>query len=143
MSNSRDDSFEVLDHPADILLRIRGKSLRELFANAAVAMCSMMVEIDTVAPRTEVRIQATGDDLADTFVRWLGEVLYLAETEHMFFREFEMDEVSQAGASGRARGEQIDLARHRPDAEIKAVTYHGAIVEESGDGWVAEVLLDV
>ena len=33
--------------------------------------------------------------------------------------------------------------RHELDMEIKAITYHGLKVERDGDGWLAEVIVDI
>ena len=37
----------------------------------------------------------------------------------------------------------VDPARHEFDMEIKAITYHGLKVERDGDGWLAEVIVDL
>ena len=42
-----------------------------------------------------------------------------------------------------ARGEPVDPERHELDMEIKAITYHGLKVERDGDGWLAEVIVDL
>ena len=42
-----------------------------------------------------------------------------------------------------ARGEPIDPERHELDMEVKAITYHGLKVERDGDGWLAEVIVDL
>ena len=43
------------------------------------------------------------------------------------------------GLSGTAWGEPLDPARHALDHEVKAITYHGLRVEQTADGWLAEV----
>jgi SHS2 domain-containing protein len=51
--------------------------------------------------------------------------------------------LSDAGVQAIVRGERFDSARHRLEHELKAITYHGLKVEQTGDGWVAEVVLDI
>jgi SHS2 domain-containing protein len=52
-------------------------------------------------------------------------------------------EVSPQRLKVLLRGEPFDPARHRILKEIKAVTYHQASVEKTGDVWVARVIFDV
>ena len=42
-----------------------------------------------------------------------------------------------------ARGEPFDPERHPLSHEVKAITYHGLIVESSEGGWLAEVIVDI
>jgi SHS2 domain-containing protein len=42
-----------------------------------------------------------------------------------------------------AWGEPVDPARHELDHEVKAITYHGLKLERDGDGWLAEVIVDI
>ena len=51
--------------------------------------------------------------------------------------------VEPGGLAATARGEPIDPQRHHLDVEVKAITYHGLKVQQEGDGWLAEVIVDV
>ena len=48
-----------------------------------------------------------------------------------------------SGLTAAARGEPIDRRRHEMDMEVKAITYHGLKVQRDGDGWLAEVIVDI
>ena len=52
-------------------------------------------------------------------------------------------EVSEAGLKAIAYGEPMDPARHEPAHEVKAITYHDLKVEQTADGWLAEVIVDI
>ena len=75
--------FEILDHPADIGFRAFGRTLPELFENAALAMLSIRAEVEDVQPQQETRIAATGADSnrfwsissARCFTLWMGSEL--------------------------------------------------------------------
>ena len=49
--------------------------------------------------------------------------------------------------AGRSRlgsvAKRIDRDRHELDHEVKAVTHHGLILRREGEGWLAEVILDI
>ena len=49
----------------------------------------------------------------------------------------------RSNCAATCRGEPMDPARHEMDHEVKAITYHGLRVEQTADGWVAEVIVDI
>ncbi len=47
------------------------------------------------------------------------------------------------GLEAAAWGEPMDPSRHELNHEVKAITYHGLKVEQTADGWLAEVIVDI
>jgi SHS2 domain-containing protein len=136
-------SFELFDHTADIGLRIRAETLPRLFEEAGRALfCAIVVNLDQVRPLQEVAIRVEGDDREELLFDWLAELLYRFDTDHFVFGEFRV-ELDGDGLRAVVRGEPIDPDRHRFDADVKAITYHGLKVEEHEDAWMAEVIVDV
>ena len=106
-------------------------------------MFSVMAgDLEAVRPREEVRVTLAADDLDVLLRDWLGELLYTFHVRKLVFSDFTVA-VSAGGLQGTARGEPMDAARHQLDVEIKAVTWHGLKVERTGDGWLAEVIVDI
>jgi SHS2 domain-containing protein len=102
-----------------------------------------MVEDPTsVRPLEEVKIELAGTDREFLLFDWLKELLLRFETDHMLFAAFDMT-VTDAGLSATARGEPFDPARHVLSHEVKAITYHELKVEQTADGWLAEVIVDI
>jgi SHS2 domain-containing protein len=135
--------YETFDHTADLGLRIRAPDLRTLFAEAGMALFAAIVEdLHTVEPRQRVDIQWTETDRDLLLFDWLKELLYRFDTEHLLFGRFEV-QVNEAGLSGSAWGEPVDPARHHLLHELKAITYHGLRVEQTAEGWLAEVIVDI
>ena len=137
--------FRILDHTADIALEATGADLRELFANAARGMFEITIDPKTVRAARTVPVRAEGADLVDVLVSWLGELLFQSEAKSFFFRDVTVAEADERHVSGEAAGEPIDLARHHPGMEIKAVTYHECEVrrDERTGRWRATVLFDI
>jgi SHS2 domain-containing protein len=75
-------------------------------------------------------------------VDWLAELLFLFDTRRLLLNEFDIT-IDANGLSGRGRGETFDPTRHRLDHEVKAITYHGLKVEQTGQRWLAEVIVDI
>ncbi len=137
--------FETFDHTADIGLRITARTLDELFAEAARALFSVLLENPDATERREmVELQLHADDLAYLLVDWLRELLYIFETRHLALWDFQVKVNERRHVvDALCAGEPLDWSKHRPGTEVKAITYHGLRVERQGDGWVAEVILDI
>ncbi|HPM81621.1 MAG TPA: archease [Candidatus Anammoximicrobium sp.] len=135
--------FEVFDHTADIGLRIRAEDRSALFAEAARALFSLLVlNLDAVRTIEQRRYEIAGEQDDYLLFDWLSELLYTFETEHLLLSQFAV-ELGPTGLRATCRGEAIDRARHEMDHEIKAITYHGLKVEPDGNGWMAEMVLDI
>jgi SHS2 domain-containing protein len=135
--------YEVFEHTADLGLRIRAKDLNGLFAEAARAFFAVIVEnLEDVRPVRAVTLTIDGSDPEYLLFDWLNELLFAFDKEHLLFSDFTV-KVTPTGLSATAKGEPIDSNRHRLDHEVKAITYHGLVVKEMADGWLAEVIVDI
>jgi SHS2 domain-containing protein len=135
--------YEVFEHTADLGLRITASDLNNLFAQAGKGFFSLIVEnIEDIALKENLTIKIEGNDLEYLLFDWLNELLYISETKHLVFSEFTVS-IDDKGLSATVAGEKLDLSRHSLDHEIKAITYHGLLVKEENNGWLAEVILDI
>jgi SHS2 domain-containing protein len=135
--------FETFDHTADLGLRIRSADLNTLFAEAATALFSTIVEdMASVAPRQAISIELAHDDREYLLFDWLKTLLYHFDAEHILFSRFEV-QIDETGLKATAWGEPLDRERHELAHEVKAITYHGLRVEQTADGYLAEVIVDI
>ncbi len=134
---------ETFDHTADLGLRIRAGSLETLFAEAAEALFAVIVT-DQASVQAVVRrdINLAGTDREFLLFDWLKQLLYWWDAEHLLFSKFEVH-ISDNGLVGTAWGEPLDRSRHQLEHEVKAITYHGLLVEQVDTGWLAEVIVDI
>jgi SHS2 domain-containing protein len=132
--------YEEIDHTADVGIRAHGRTLDELFANAAEGMFSLIADLTAVKPVGEVEVRLEADDHPTLLLRWLSELLYLHEMQRLLFSSFEARVVGTS-LEGRARGEAIDKTRHELKLVIKAVTRHGLTVDPQNG--IAEVIFDI
>ena len=86
-------------------------------------MFDQMVDAAAVEAREEVRVEVPGDDLEELFYDLLSELLYEFDVRSMVFSDFSV-RFTEEGLTCTAKGEALDLSKHNPKAEIKAVTYH-------------------
>jgi SHS2 domain-containing protein len=135
--------YETFDHTADLGLRVRSADLDTLFAEAAAALFSAIAgDVDSVQATVRREVQLPADDKEFLLFDWLKALLYWFDTEHLLFGKFEV-KLTEAGLTGTAWGDPLDPERHQLEHEVKAITYHGLRVEQTSDGWLAEVIVDI
>jgi SHS2 domain-containing protein len=138
-----DGMHETFEHTADLGLRIRAADLDTLFVEAAQALFETIIpDLASVQPVKKIDVSLTGDDREYLLFDWLKELLYHFDAEHLLLGKFEAH-VREGGLTGRAWGEPVDRARHVLEHEVKAITFHGLRVERAGDGWLAELIVDI
>ena len=138
--------YEYLDHTGDLGIRAYGKTLEELFTNAAQGLFESIADLDTIDAVTQIEIEVSAESLEDLMVAWLDELNFRHEVEEVFFRRVEIREISEAPCRlvAVAYGEPVDFAKHVVYTEIKSITYHQLIVEQTPEGrWMAQVIFDL
>ena len=142
--------FEIVDHTADVGLRVWGKNWRELFEEAARGMVSLIIDLKTVRRKEEKTLSIQGENAEELLLRWLREILFLMEQGRMVFNEFQVEKDNfdrtfrdAYSFEGMLRGEKIDATRHGICTEIKAVTRHDLHVVKNDSWWEASILFDV
>ena len=117
--------------------------LDELLAEASRGLLAMLVaNPDAVRPVQTRTITLAAAEPAYLLFDWLKELLFRFEAEHLLFSRFEV-QVTEGGLKANVWGEPIDWERHVLSHEVKAITYHGLKVEQTPDGWLAEVIVDI
>jgi SHS2 domain-containing protein len=141
--------YEIIEHPADVGFLAYGRTLAELFENAALAICSLACAAEKIEEAEQREIVVRGADLESLLFAWLAEILGIADAEQLVFRRVAVTQLREPkdGAPGEARGiaygEVFDRARHVAGTYIKAVTLHQFVVERTADGFRARVFLDL
>lgn len=135
-------SFELLDHTADALVRARGDSLAEVLAACAEGMFSVIVEEGAIREETSIEVELEAEDAEELVHGWLRELLYRFSADGLVFGRFEVHEAEPTRLRATCHGDPADPERHQ-GTEIKAVTWHGFRVEQTAEGWTAEVLFDI
>ena len=139
-------NYKLLNHTADIRVAVWGKTRKELFGNAVAAMFDVMVNMpgeDKTKPLEEKTVKITGNDLEDTLINFLREALYLFNGQGWLIRSCEPLEVTKRSIFARLQGEPYNRQQNPLKTEIRAVTYHGLIINKSKKAWQAKVVFDV
>ena len=130
---------------ADAAFEVKGRTLEELFRDAALATFEVMADTGTVNPEVARKIELRSEDLGDLFFDWLSELVYLKDAESLIFSRFDVS-IKKNDAyelKATASGEAINQERHSLRSDVKAVTYHMFEVKKTGENWTARVVLDI
>jgi SHS2 domain-containing protein len=132
---------------ADVAFEARGITREEMFKASADALMNVMVaELETIRPVEEVDIRL--ENLAPDMLLFdfLGEFIFYKDSRRLLLRPQSLTiipESSRFTLHAVVRGERIDTARHPLTVDVKAVTLHRFLVEETKDGWRSVVVLDI
>jgi SHS2 domain-containing protein len=140
---SRTSDYALLDHTADLALKVRGKDPKSLFENAGKALMHHMLRGKASVSPGIFHISLSGRDLADLLVRWLGELLYLLQGEDLVVIDLNIEQLSPDRLEAVVETVPFDPEVHEILSEVKAVTFHQVEAAEKGDHWEAKVILDI
>jgi SHS2 domain-containing protein len=131
--------YEEIEHTADWALRVQGEDLESFFRHAASGMLSLMGISEAETPVHQHALTLKADDLEILLVSFLEEILYYVETGREATDEivFETIDTCSLNAALTCRP-VLDIAK-----EIKAVTYHGLEIHQSGDSYETVIVFDV
>ena len=138
--------YEYLEHTGDIGIRAYGGTLEELFINAAQGLLEAIADLSTIGTTVQTEIEVSAESLEELMVAWLDELNFRHEVEAVFFQRVEIREISQTPYRliAVAYGEAVDFAKHVVYTEIKSITYHQLIVEQTPTNqWIAQVIFDL
>jgi SHS2 domain-containing protein len=136
--------YDLIEHTADIGIRVNGKDLKEIFINVASAMFDVIAELRTDCTKLklkDINIKIQADDRDELLVEWLNELLSLSETKELIFDKFKIvnltDKYLEAVVSGYPR------ENFRIQTEIKAATYHELKIKKLNSSWQVELIFDI
>jgi len=136
-------NYEVLEHTADIGIRVKSSSLEGLFKNAGLAITSLSVEKQKTQDPQKHKIVITqkAENVEELFVNWLNELLSASAAEALIFEDIQINQINEKFVDAIAIG--TDIRNYQTNLEIKAATYHQLKVQKINSHWQAEVIFDV
>jgi SHS2 domain-containing protein len=131
--------YRLLEHIADLCFEVTAPSYEELPGEALRAMTEWIGPQWSVGS-VERPFRIDAPDRVALLVDLLNEALALSQIHREAYDAVTIRSSSEEFVEGSFLGRAISGARD----EIKAVTYHGATIEERADGtWMARLLMDI
>jgi len=131
--------IEIIEHTADVGIRVKTKSLKDLFLETAWGMLQFI--IDERSDRTDFTLEFSFSDcnLSELMMKYLSEILYLVQDKYFLPHRIEIHEISE-------RDIRVSLhasIKGRLIGEIKNITYHNFRIGQVEDYWLCEVIFDI
>jgi len=139
--------WKEIEHTADVGIVAYGKTLEELFENAAHGMLYISYGNLSINANLSLTIDIEEPDETHLLVAWLSELNYLTLTNDFLTHTIEGIKLTQsedncrlqAEISGTQAGTFLDFF----NTEIKAVTYHNLKIEKRKDHYECQVIFDI
>ncbi len=130
---------------ADAAFEVSGKTLEELFTEAAIATFEIMADTKTIRPKVTRDIYLEHENIDQLLFDWLSELIYLKDAEYLIFSKFDVriNKNKTHRLSAKASGDIIDNLKHNLRSDVKSVTYHLFEVKETEEGWFARIIVDI
>ena len=135
--------FEVIDHTADVGIIVYGTEIKQVFANAAIALFSLITDLGNIREELKYDLEVASEDRESLLVEWLNELIYLFDTEHALLKRFDIQSLSNTRLKITCYGEKIDPSRHKIKTGVKAATYHMLRIDKDNKGYKAQVIFDI
>lgn len=134
--------YTELSHTADIAIRVSGRTLNQLFENAAYGMFDMISgrQLARVPAEVPERLTLESFDRESLLVDWLTELLLWYEANRKMVTRTEVQTISDTQLTARF---WAGTAPFEPYEDIKAVTYHNLAIENVDETWQATIVFDV
>jgi len=136
-------AFEVIDHTADVGIIAYGADTEDLFSNAALALFSLITELESIENRFHLDLVVSSEDTDSLLIEWLNELIYLFDVRHILFSHFDITDLTRNGLQATCYGEHFNAMKHTIKVEVKAATYHMLKIDKGDDGFRAQVILDI
>ena len=133
--------FEVLEHRADLKIKVFGQDLAELFVNAGLAIAeqqSLEAKNQSLEKEEWESVEINSLDLNSLLVDWLNEILSRSDLNHKIYFNFKIEKLSEKHCRAKIAGQKVV----QKEIDIKAATYHGLEVKKVDEHWQAIIIFD-
>lgn len=134
--------YKFFEHTADALFEAYGKTLNEVFENAALAVEEIQVNTRTVLPKKKKTIKLENKSNEMLLFDFLQELIYLKDAEQMLFKEFHV-KIKDGKLIAECVGDKINPEKQELKVDAKAITMHTFELKQKKDKWTARVLVDI
>ena len=136
-------AFEIMDHTADVGIIAYGTDIEELFCNAALALFSLITELESIQEKVHLSLKVSSDERDTLLIEWLNELIYFFDAKHILFNRFDIESLTRNELKATCHGEAFDPTKHKIKRGVKAATYHMLRLDKNNDGYKAQIILDI
>ncbi|MBI4139545.1 archease [Candidatus Woesearchaeota archaeon] len=130
---------------ADEEIHVKGKTIEEIFENAAKALTEIMANTKTIRSRKTENITMREKDEEELLFHYLEDILLLKDSEQILFKKFSCT-IKKERAYFRlhctAKGDTINK-KQELRTDVKGITRHEFSLAKTRKGWEATIVVDV
>jgi len=139
---SSTDDYEIIDHTADIGIKVTGNTLFDVIEKSIMALSNLMVGKVKIIGKEERTFNIKEENIEIAMVRILEEILYLFESQRFAVSKCKVDKKKNYYKI-KLKGKLYNIDEIKEATEIKAVTYHKLSIKKLNDHWIATVIFDI
>lgn len=138
--------FKFFPHTADVKFHAYGKTLEDAFSNSALAMFSVMVNVDKVEDIFKEKVKVKANDEKGLLYKFLEELLFLLDAKFFLLHRVKKLQIKKEGNSLTLNAE-LSGDRFKEKYElfggVKAITYNQMEIKKRNNIWVIQAVVDV
>lgn len=138
--------YEILEHTADIRVKIFANNQKDLFKNSAICLFELLTDKKAKAKKTRY-VELSATRIEDLFIFWLNELISIFYSYRFLPVKYAISVDNLSGTKKlAAKISGVDFNPYGNKSvklEIKAATYHNLKIGKDKKGLTAEVVFDV
>lgn len=135
------NKIEIINHTADIGIKVSGKNIEELFLNSVKGLYKI-IEVKYNGYEDLLKINLKSDNLEELLVKFLNELIYYIETKKIGgdIKKIKIENV----IGGYELNAELRIRKIKNiGKEVKSATYHNLKVEKVKDGYQTKIIFDL
>lgn len=132
--------FKILDHTADVRLKIFGQDELDLFSNAFFALNSFLIgdfKQKKIKKEGFEKIEVKGKDFSELLINFLNEVLTLIYINKKIYYKIKFLKFSPIALSAQIFGFKVDKFLN----DVKAVAYYNLEIKKTKKGNLETIIV--
>lgn len=148
-SSQKPKPHELIEHTADVGLRVFAPCVQGLYVNAAKGMFAVIagrnirIKKEAGLKRIKFELNIAARNREELLVGWLNELLTLFDIHDLIFTRFKINLCTTKQIKALAWAEPLNTQTYIRKTEIKAVTYHQLKIKKIAGVFAAEIIFDI
>lgn len=131
--------YEILEHTADLRIKVKGEDLKKLFRSSLEAMADIMSPNKEKKTSSGKKISISAPDRTALLIDFLNEVLTNANIEKKVYSDVTFNKLTDNKLEAEIHG--VSAEKFKED--IKAVTFHEADIQKNKGFLETNIVFDI
>ncbi len=136
--------YEILNHTADLAIKVQGRSVKDLFYKCALSLTDLVFGSQKTSAQKEseqITLHFTANNKEELLVEFLGELLFQSTYNYRYFFDFRWKNFTEQEITVDCFF--YELSALDLETEIKAVTYHNIDIKQENGNFSVIITFDL